>query len=157
DIIDDRMDVVTRGLLGLTVQCARCHDHKYDPIPQKDYYSLYGVFASSVEPRDLPLLETPKRTPEVIAFEKEIARREAEVEAYRRQRQEQIVTLSRAVALAPGLEPFALRAVVAAGPHPAESLPARQFNRLLTRADRNKIMELQRKADTFRANSPAAP
>src|SRR5262249_13835611 len=68
-----------------------------------------------------------------------------------------IVTLSRVVALAPGLEPFALRAVVAVGPHPAEALPARQFNRLLTRADRNKIMELQRKADTFRANSPAAP
>ena len=47
DIIDDRIDVVTRGLLGLTVACARCHDHKYDPIPTKDYYSLYGVFASS--------------------------------------------------------------------------------------------------------------
>ncbi len=157
DIIDDRMDVVTRGLLGLTVQCARCHDHKYDPIPQKDYYSLYGVFASSVEPRDLPLLETPRRTPEVIAFEKELAKREAEVEAYRRQRQQSVVSLSRAVMLAPGLGPFALRAVVAAGPHPAEALSGRQFNRLLTRADRNKIMDLQRKADAFRANSPAAP
>jgi hypothetical protein len=44
DIIDDRIDVVTRGTLGLTVQCARCHDHKYDPIPIQDYYSLYGVF-----------------------------------------------------------------------------------------------------------------
>ncbi|HUR46325.1 MAG TPA: DUF1549 domain-containing protein, partial [Candidatus Saccharimonadales bacterium] len=44
DIIDDRIDVVTRGTMGLTVQCARCHDHKYDPITTKDYYSLYGVF-----------------------------------------------------------------------------------------------------------------
>jgi hypothetical protein len=44
DIIDDRIDVVTRGTLGLTVACARCHDHKYDPIPTRDYYSLYGVF-----------------------------------------------------------------------------------------------------------------
>jgi len=44
DIIDDRIDVVTRGAMALTVQCARCHDHKYDPIPTKDYYSLYGVF-----------------------------------------------------------------------------------------------------------------
>jgi Protein of unknown function (DUF1553)/Protein of unknown function (DUF1549) len=47
DIIDDRVDVVTRGTMGLTVQCARCHDHKYDPITSKDYYSLYGVFHGS--------------------------------------------------------------------------------------------------------------
>ncbi len=50
DVLDDRIDVVTRGLLGLTVTCARCHDHKFDPVPQADYYSLYGVFRSSVEP-----------------------------------------------------------------------------------------------------------
>jgi mono/diheme cytochrome c family protein len=43
----DRIDVVTRGFLGLTVGCARCHDHKYDPIPTKDYYALAGVFAST--------------------------------------------------------------------------------------------------------------
>src|SRR5690606_28723342 len=46
DIIDDRIDVVCRGTMGLTVGCARCHDHKYDPIPTADYYSLYGVFDS---------------------------------------------------------------------------------------------------------------
>jgi len=56
DIIDDRIDVVCRGMMGLTVSCARCHDHKYDPIPTKDYYSLYGVFASSMEPEEEPLL-----------------------------------------------------------------------------------------------------
>ncbi len=44
----DRVDVVTRGFLGLTVACARCHDHKYDPIPQTDYYSLAGVFYSTI-------------------------------------------------------------------------------------------------------------
>ena len=55
-VIDDRIDVVTRGLMGLTVQCSRCHDHKYDPIPTADYYSLYGVFASSEVPKELPLL-----------------------------------------------------------------------------------------------------
>lgn len=49
DIIDDRIDTVTRGMLGLTVACARCHDHKYDPIPTADYYSLYGVFRSCTE------------------------------------------------------------------------------------------------------------
>ena len=56
DIIDDLIDVVTRGMMGLTVQCARCHDHKYDPIPTADYYSLYGIFASSREPKDLPAI-----------------------------------------------------------------------------------------------------
>ena len=50
EIIDDRIDVVTRGFLGLTVQCARCHDHKFDPVPARDYYALYSVFANSFEP-----------------------------------------------------------------------------------------------------------
>ena len=44
---DDKIDVVTKGFLGMTVTCARCHNHKYDPISQKDYYALAGVFASS--------------------------------------------------------------------------------------------------------------
>jgi hypothetical protein len=44
---EDRVDTVCRGLLGLTVACARCHDHKYDPIPTADYYALAGVFAST--------------------------------------------------------------------------------------------------------------
>ena len=55
DQIDDRIDTVTRGFLGLTVACARCHDHKYDAIPTADYYSLYGVFASCEPPLELPL------------------------------------------------------------------------------------------------------
>ncbi len=49
DIINDRIDVTMRGFQGITVACARCHDHKFDPIPTKDYYSLYSVFASSRE------------------------------------------------------------------------------------------------------------
>jgi hypothetical protein len=44
---EDRVDVVGRGLLGLTVACARCHDHKFDPIGTEDYYALAGVFAST--------------------------------------------------------------------------------------------------------------
>src|SRR2546427_758094 len=44
---DDKIDALTKGFLGLTVTCARCHNHKYDPISQKDYYALAGVFASS--------------------------------------------------------------------------------------------------------------
>lgn len=53
-IIDDRIDTIGRGFLGLTLACARCHDHKFDAIPAADYYSLYGILASSTEPMDLP-------------------------------------------------------------------------------------------------------
>jgi hypothetical protein len=86
DIIDDRIDVVTRGMMGLTVACARCHDHKYDPIPAKDYYSLYGVFASSVEPKELPLIAEPQRTPEVVAFEQEVAKKQADYQTEKAKR-----------------------------------------------------------------------
>lgn len=47
DILDDQIDVVSRGLLGITVACARCHDHKFDPVPTTDYYALFGIFNSS--------------------------------------------------------------------------------------------------------------
>ncbi len=72
EIIDDRIDVVSRGLLGLTVTCARCHDHKFDPIPSEDYYSLYGVFASSIEPAELPLLEKVGSGPGYADFERKL-------------------------------------------------------------------------------------
>lgn len=56
ETVDDRIDAVSRGLLGFTVACARCHDHKYDPIPTKDYYSFYSIFSNIREPDQLPLL-----------------------------------------------------------------------------------------------------
>jgi hypothetical protein len=59
DIINDRIDVVTKGFLGLTVACARCHDHMFDPISQKDYYALHGVFSSISESADKPLINAP--------------------------------------------------------------------------------------------------
>jgi hypothetical protein len=42
--LDDRVDTLTRGFLGLTVSCARCHDHKFDPVPTRDYYSIAGIY-----------------------------------------------------------------------------------------------------------------
>lgn len=81
DIIDDRIDVVTRGLLGLTVTCARCHDHKFDPIPTKDYYSLHGVFASSREPDEKPLLGPLVKGPEYQVFLDKTAEIEQKVRA----------------------------------------------------------------------------
>jgi hypothetical protein len=58
DTIDDQIDVITRGLMGLTVTCARCHDHKFDPIPTSDYYSLYASIAPSKSPSQLPVIGT---------------------------------------------------------------------------------------------------
>ena len=88
DVIDDRIDVVSRGILGLSVACARCHDHKYDPIPTRDYYSLYGVFQSSAEQ-----LICCGPSPDT-AFAEELTKREAkrgETMAKRREEQSQRV------------------------------------------------------------------
>jgi Protein of unknown function (DUF1553)/Protein of unknown function (DUF1549)/Planctomycete cytochrome C len=69
DIVNDQIDVVTRSFLGLTVGCARCHDHKFDPISQKDYYGLAGIFFSTkilpgpgAKTAGSPLLRTPLLT-----------------------------------------------------------------------------------------------
>ena len=62
DIIDERIDTTTKAFLGLTVSCARCHDHKFDPIPIKDYYSLHGIFASTVEPLHHPTIAASSKT-----------------------------------------------------------------------------------------------
>ncbi len=72
DVINDQIDVVTKGFLGLTVSCARCHDHKFDPIPQADYYSLHGIFASSFEPKVLPVIEDIKETPDFLDYQKRL-------------------------------------------------------------------------------------
>ena len=68
DIINDRIDVTTKAFLGLTVSCARCHDHKFDPIPTADYYSLYGVFADTTEPKEEPWLHPMPKTPELLDY-----------------------------------------------------------------------------------------
>jgi hypothetical protein len=87
DIIDDRIDVVTRTTLGLTVACARCHDHKYDPIPTADYYSLYGVFQGS-EVRQLALAPTDdaQAREREAKYAGKFAQRRAEANARLRQR-----------------------------------------------------------------------
>ena len=86
DIIDDRIDVVTRGTLGLTVACARCHDHKFDPIPTKDYYALHGVFASSQEPTELPLLSELRDSPEYQDYLKQKEKIQQEMAEFKRKK-----------------------------------------------------------------------
>ena len=65
---DERVDVVSRGVFGLTVACARCHDHKFDPISTRDYYSLAGVFASTAAaPRPLTEVDPEVETRFMVA------------------------------------------------------------------------------------------
>ncbi len=82
DIIDDRIDAVVRTTQALTVACARCHDHKFDPIPTEDYYSLYGVFAGTSE-RLMPI-HSPlaSRSPRFAEYEKGLKEREAKLDAF---------------------------------------------------------------------------
>ncbi len=96
DIIDDRIDVVSRGLLGLTVSCARCHDHKFDPIPTRDYYGLYGVFANSVEPREPPLILPPAQHSQYAAYLKELQTRSDQLEEYLRTQHASLTSSMRA-------------------------------------------------------------
>src|SRR3981081_4610730 len=63
DIVDEQLDTASRAFMGLTVGCARCHDHKFDPIPTADYYSMAGVFANSVEMALKPQISDPKTNP----------------------------------------------------------------------------------------------
>ncbi|MEA3210340.1 MAG: hypothetical protein QOE70_3397 [Chthoniobacter sp.] len=72
DVINDRIDVVSKGFLGMTVTCARCHDHMFDPIPTKDYYALHGIFASTIEPAEKPIVAAPTQV-QLVDFQQKLA------------------------------------------------------------------------------------
>src|SRR5216683_8066087 len=87
DIVDDQIDVVGRTILALTIGCARCHDHKFEPIPTADYYSLAGIFFSThilpnVGPKTNgpPMLRIPLAPKEEIEKQERYAARTAELE-----------------------------------------------------------------------------
>ncbi len=81
-IIDDRIDTIGRGVLGLTLACARCHDHKFDAIPTADYYSLVGILASSHEPMDLPEVGPPLTSDAITKYRTDRAALFAEYEKH---------------------------------------------------------------------------
>jgi hypothetical protein len=82
-IIDDRIDLVTRGLMGFTVACARCHDHFHDPIPTDDYYSLYGIFDASDKPAKFPLIGKPDaNSTAYLEFKKKLNELQDKVDHY---------------------------------------------------------------------------
>src|SRR4051794_18028050 len=80
--IEDQIDNLGKVMLGLSVSCARCHDHKFDPIPNTDYYALYGIFNSAQysfpgteiyrHPKDLVPLGTPEECDKLLAYEQRV-------------------------------------------------------------------------------------
>ena len=142
DIIDDRIDVVARGTMGLTVACARCHDHKFDPISQKDYYALYGVFASSVEPKELPQLPAHTDPDADAAYRAERAKLDAEVDRFFAGKCEETAVVVSAVAGIPIVLP----------PLPRENAKA-----FLNREERDQSRELLKKIDALNAGPLAPP
>jgi len=121
DIIDEQIDVTSRAMLGVTISCARCHDHKFDPISQKDYYAVAGIFRSTrsmVNLKDRVWSERPLATAEeTVRFEghqKELEDRKKELENARKSKsqQQKVPTLEAEVARleksAPPPVPYAL-------------------------------------------------
>lgn len=77
DVVDNQIDTLTKAFQGLTVACARCHDHKIDPIPTKDYYALYGILNSSRQvSRTLDTGELHQKPKEILLKTKDLIRKE---------------------------------------------------------------------------------
>lgn len=169
----DRVDMVTRGFLGLTAACARCHDHKYDPIPQKDYYALAGVFASSAY-KEYPLAPAG----DVAAYEaaqKRIQLLQKEIDSFVAAQREQLALIyARQTADflmgAPGVDADVLKKVRDYLAKPEEDHPflkawtasksaadARAFQDLLLSViEQKRVMDEENRIAVIRGTAPVA-
>ena len=110
DVADEQIDALSQGMLGMTIACARCHDHKFDPIPQRDYYAMAGIFLSTetrygtaaglqnrhpTKPIELPTgAALPKVALSLSAEER--ARKETQLAALKKERDEMIAERKKA-------------------------------------------------------------
>lgn len=134
EIYADRIDTTFRGLQALTVGCARCHDHKSDPVGTAEYYGFYGVFLNSVEPEDAPVIGKPRSGPEYDAYLKSLAEKQKVVDEF----------------LAPKLAELGKQ-----NPEIANR-PAALIGKL-PREDRRMLDELEKVVDKFVADSEMEP
>ena len=116
DIVDDQVDLTGRAFLGLTLACARCHDHKFDPIRTEDYYGMAGIFFSShilpspgAKTAGSPVLRIPLLAPAALA-----ARKKHEVRTVELEKQIEATIDQGIAALATNLLPQTARYLVAA-------------------------------------------
>ncbi|MEM7012401.1 MAG: PSD1 and planctomycete cytochrome C domain-containing protein [Verrucomicrobiota bacterium] len=132
--IDDQIDTTFRGLMGLTVSCSRCHDHKFDPIPTRDYYSIYGIFNNSVAPGEPPLIREPEDSKEHQEYLDGLANVEKAIEDFR--------------------QPI-LAELRKKHPEIADRVP--QLESKFTTEQRNEVRRLRTNVKKYIADSPNAP
>lgn len=132
-VIDDRLDTTFRGLMALTVSCARCHDHKFDPVSTQEYYGLYSVFANSAEAVQ-PEIGEQGKGPEYEAYLKDLAKEQKKVSDF----------------LDPKLAELAKK-------FPNIANRRIQLKAKMDRADRRKLQNLQRVVDKFVADKQMEP
>lgn len=123
DLVDEQIDVVCRSFLGLTVGCARCHDHKFDPISTRDYYALAGIFRSTKTMANLDFVSrvnercvsTSEQLAAVRASEHDLHSKRSEILAAKKRAQDECLSL--------GLRDFPqlLRAALNQGLYPADT------------------------------------
>jgi hypothetical protein len=129
EILDDRVDTTFRGTMALTVSCAKCHDHKFDPISTKEYYSLYGIFLNSLT-QDTPVIGEPKLGPEYDNYLVDLAVVQKEVDDF----------------LKPVLEKLAKE-------HPDLAAQPEKLKAKINREDRRKLSNLEGKVQKFIADA----
>jgi Protein of unknown function (DUF1553)/Protein of unknown function (DUF1549)/Planctomycete cytochrome C/EF-hand domain pair len=122
DLADEQIDATFQAFQGLTVACARCHDHKFDPIPQKDYYALAGIFRSTVtcygtisviqSNHPSPLVNLPKNSGATVPLEPLSAARRAGIEKQIKDFRDEIAKLSGPDAFLRSLRPRTLSAML---------------------------------------------
>jgi len=142
DIIDDRIDTICRGTMGLTVACARCHDHKFDPVLQRDYYALYGVFNSSTEPEELPKIGEIDDPQALANYEREYQKKKAALDEF----------------VAARLSDYGLLTTLATGvPVVLAPLDRDVLRPLMTGKDREKARELASEINKVNATQVGPP
>jgi len=129
EILDDRVDTTFRGTMALTVSCAKCHDHKFDPISTKEYYSIYGIFLNSLA-QETPVIGEPKLGPEYDKYLADLAVVQKEVDDF----------------LKPVLEKIAKE-------NPALAAQPDKLKAKIDREDRRKLNTLEGKVQKFIADA----
>ena len=93
DVVDEQLDAISKAFLAQTIACARCHDHKFDPIPTRDYYALAGILRSATALEhsnvskwiELPLPTEPEQEQRLKKHESQVAALEKEIKAAKAQ------------------------------------------------------------------------